>query len=908
MKKKKSLNSKKLNFEEKEQKQFYDEIYPFIHTGILYREELIKSRFKSLSEEKLKKISKFIPKINNYIQVKTKSYEKSPSKLVLQNIRHALFYELINGFLFVVDSKFDIADLCLSNIAQLKKLKELYPDHYEFNDIKFLNLYSLFYEEIKLGRMPVEFIKAFMGLYWGDRVWNQGIKNYYNDLMEKTLISYESPFRENFLIWGNLQCLNIASASNLSVKMGMIPDLLDSSTWLWEYYAALVYAANLNLDEARKYAKKGLDSILSDSSKDKTTYRPHLLHILGKIELAESEALKIIKRNPEVISVSLLLGFIYIDKKDYERAKNIYVDALRIKFDIEIATRLYCTLLFNENYKEAAILNEQIKTKSDLIFYHNLHDGMLCFLKKDFKKARKAFNYISKTELYQPFNGYIPIKKSSNEFQPIFCESINVAAKLLLAEISIFEEKYSEAWKLEYEVLAQDPNNYLALDRISQIISKLHGFEQISTDFKRRADVAEHSARQISGGSSYVYTEAAKSLSLFYEIEHERIFYSQDIELLVALEQVIKPLNENSTQLLLGDTGVGKELVARIIHEQVFKDSEKPFVPVNCGGITESIFENEMFGYVPGAYTGADRKGRDGYFITANGGTLFLDEIAEIPLSKQATLLRVLQEKMVRKVGSDKEKKVDFLLISATNKDLKALVKTGKFREDLYNRIKGAIPAKIPSLKERRKDISLLFMILLEKKYGLGKIPVDPEALEVLKEHPLSGNYRDLENIVERIASLGYVRIDAEKMSHLISIEDSEDLRGKSKLSSVTQERMRIWFSLEFKNKKGLLKVLKENFNKPKDKEPLNKMLSSIFLEIGEQVNWKDLQSVITLCITDRILSEEKVTIFEKLFDNHMSKLATIDKKDNKIISQWIYPDDMENFRAFRRSKPNWVK
>jgi len=905
---------------DKERKQYIDEVSGFINFVLKYREDLISSKFSATSEEKLKILEDFLPGVREFIQTKTKTFKNNMNGFMLRNIETALWYYLHSGLIIAQHGKSEIADSCLSYIDQLRQLEKLYPKFHERSKIRELDLYRIFYSEIKSKLMPVEFIQAFLGLKLSGNVWNQENKNYYCDLMEKVLKRYEIPIKDNLLIWSRIQVIDIFSMPNFLRKSGvrtiewnalvhMKPDLLEPDKWRWEYFAALMYAANLDFDQTRKYAQSVIDNISLDPSEEKSIYKPLLLRVLGKTDLAESEALQILDRDPGMMLMYQLLGAIYVDKKAYERASDIYKKALRINFHIDIAAKLYSTLIISEDDKEATKLKEQIKTKPiHFKELDSLFDGMLYFISNDFKNARKSLEHSLEFGLSFSFNGFIPIKKNSDKYEHVFCDSNHIAAKLLLAEISILEEKYSEALKLEYEVLALRPKHHLALDRISQVFAKLHGLEEISTEFKRRADLASHVARQISGWSSYAQTEVANSFRLYYEIKHEKSFYSQDIELLTTLERIIESLNENSTQLLLGDTGVGKDLVARIIHERVFKDSEKPFVSVNCGGITESLFESEMFGSEPGSYTGADRKGRDGYFITANGGTIFLNEIAEIPLTKQATLLGVLQTKKVRKVGSDKEINVKFLLISATNKNLKALVKANKFREDLYHRICGALPLNIPPLKERREDISLLFMVLVEKKYGPNMISIESDALEVLKEHPMSGNVREIEALVERIAPLGYVKIDAEVMMQLITMIDSQDLHKKSKLSIETRKRMRLWFSLEFKNKTDLLKMLKETSDKPKDKKSLNKQLSSVFLEIGEQVKWKDLASVITLCLTERILPEEKVTIFEKLFLNHLKKIAMVDSTNDQLISQWVYPNDMKIFGVFRNSNPKWVK
>jgi len=203
-----------------------------------------------------------------------------------------------------------------------------------------------------------------------------------------------------------------------------------------------------------------------------------------------------------------------------------------------------------------------------------------------------------------------------------------------------------------------------------------------------------------------------------------------------------------------GESGSGKELAARLIH-QMSARRDKPFVPVNCGAIPENLMESEFFGYRKGAFTGADAD-RDGFFQAANGGTLFLDEVADLPLSMQVKLLRSIQEKKVRKVGSTQEEPVDVRIISATHQKLAECVEAGKFRHDLYYRL-NVIELRMPSLRERREDIPLFVDAILERMAtaaGVKKPEVAPEAMEELTRYDFPGNVRELENILERALAL----------------------------------------------------------------------------------------------------------------------------------------------------------
>jgi two-component system, NtrC family, response regulator HydG len=203
--------------------------------------------------------------------------------------------------------------------------------------------------------------------------------------------------------------------------------------------------------------------------------------------------------------------------------------------------------------------------------------------------------------------------------------------------------------------------------------------------------------------------------------------------------------------LILGESGTGKELVARAVHYSSARASA-PFVPVNCGAIPEELLESELFGHMKGAFTGATET-RAGFFQTADGGTIFLDELSETSLPMQVKLLRVLQDKEVCMVGSNRSRKIDVRILASTNKDLSILVKKGLFREDLFFRI-NVLTIEIPPLRARGDDISLLIQYF-KKKFAdeLGKpaIGFSQNALEVLRNYHWPGNVRELENVIQRL-------------------------------------------------------------------------------------------------------------------------------------------------------------
>jgi two-component system, NtrC family, response regulator AtoC len=217
---------------------------------------------------------------------------------------------------------------------------------------------------------------------------------------------------------------------------------------------------------------------------------------------------------------------------------------------------------------------------------------------------------------------------------------------------------------------------------------------------------------------------------------------------------VARVASSTATVLVVGESGTGKELVARAIHNRSPRAS-KPFVPVNCTALSESLLESELFGHARGAFTGAIAAKR-GLFETANGGTLFLDEIGDMGPKMQAQILRVLQDGEVRPVGGTEAIRVDVRLVCATNRDLEAEVKAGRFREDLYFRI-NVVTVRMPPLRERTGDIPILvrhFINKVARREGRAEASVSPEALDVLCHHSWPGNVRELENAIERAVAV----------------------------------------------------------------------------------------------------------------------------------------------------------
>jgi len=241
----------------------------------------------------------------------------------------------------------------------------------------------------------------------------------------------------------------------------------------------------------------------------------------------------------------------------------------------------------------------------------------------------------------------------------------------------------------------------------------------------------------------YGLTNVAKSVNLDHIIGKSEVI--QQLK-----SKIIKIADSNSTVLITGESGTGKELIARAIHAESNR-SDQPFIAINCGAIPDTLLESELFGYVKGAFTGADPRGKIGKFELANKGVIFLDEVGDMPIYLQVKLLRVLQERKVVRIGSNQLISFDVRVITATNKDLKDLIRENKFREDLYYRL-NVIPLEVPPLRDRMGDIQMLVTSTIEKYSGLfhKKLQViDQQTMNILVHYPWPGNVRELENTIE---------------------------------------------------------------------------------------------------------------------------------------------------------------
>ncbi|MDU7336831.1 MAG: sigma 54-interacting transcriptional regulator [Clostridium sp.] len=280
-----------------------------------------------------------------------------------------------------------------------------------------------------------------------------------------------------------------------------------------------------------------------------------------------------------------------------------------------------------------------------------------------------------------------------------------------------------------------------------------------------------------------------------------------DAKMLNLLRMVGRAALLDTPVLLLGETGVGKEMVASYLHKKSPR-RDGPFIKVNCGAIPESLAESELFGYERGAFTGANREGKAGLFEIAHKGTIFLDEVGELPANLQVKLLRVLQEQEIIRIGSGKPMKVDVRVVAATNRDVEEMVKSGKLREDLYYRL-NVFPVKIPPLRERQDDIPKLAQNMLEnlnKKYNDTKSLTQSAVISLLGYH-WPGNVRELKNVMER----SFIISEADEIdsAHLMlqntrlcseSLEGDQSFDLKAYLQTIEKE----YIEKAYENKKNV--------------------------------------------------------------------------------------------------------
>jgi len=334
----------------------------------------------------------------------------------------------------------------------------------------------------------------------------------------------------------------------------------------------------------------------------------------------------------------------------------------------------------------------------------------------------------------------------------------------------------------------------------------------------------------------YCDLETANNRLVFLENEVRRLegtfgnIIGNDPALIKKIEIARQIAPIDTSVMIIGESGTGKEVFARGIHEASGRKGN--FTPVNCSAIPGELFESEFFGYSPGAFTGASPKGKAGILELAHNGTIFLDEIGDLPLNMQAKLLRFLQDKILTRVGGEKSIKLDVRIISATNLNLKKMVKDNKFREDLFYRL-NVIELQLPPLRERKNDIPLLisyFLKLYSKKLSKNINGVEKEAADILREYSWPGNVRELMNVIEQIVAINTENFISKEHLPAYVLENHESSSTISKkyplnLTVAVKE-------LETENIKKALKA--SNYNKSKAAILLNIPRTTLYHKIEE--------------------------------------------------------------------------
>ena len=398
--------------------------------------------------------------------------------------------------------------------------------------------------------------------------------------------------------------------------------------------------------------------------------------------------------------------------------------------------------------------------------------GLICFTEEDKKRLLKNMEtYLKFTEKIGDFiSGKVfelEEELEKKEIMGIMKQIINNYDKCVLVVDS--EGKILDANDLALKELKIESGLGLAYQRIN-IIPKneaLFGKDIFSAEINREKYNLIGTLIPVTGFSSKEYKiflfenfnfdkskEISKNKYAANNIFLEDII-SKSEKMSKLKEKIRKIAKTQSTVLITGESGTGKELIARAIHNCSDR-AKQPFIAINCGAIPENLLESELFGYVKGAFSGASNEGRVGKFELANNGVIFLDEIGEMPFFLQVKLLRVLQERTIVRIGSNKLINLNIRVIAATNKNLLKLVKEGKFREDLYYRL-NVIPLKVPALRERQEDILVLGDYLntkYSKSLGSSKIVMDDDINEIFLKHSWPGNVRELENSVEFLLNM----------------------------------------------------------------------------------------------------------------------------------------------------------
>ena len=401
------------------------------------------------------------------------------------------------------------------------------------------------------------------------------------------------------------------------------------------------------------------------------------------------------------------------------------------------------------------------------------------------------------------------------------------------------------------DIVGKHISNFLEDTVCEMVLRRRIGISDVYSTHKKQDMYGLVHANPIFFGGEFVgvvcteldITEA-RNLSFELEKTNEKLKYFQDevknlssgifekilgkSDKIEKAKAIAKQVAKTSSSIFIwGESGTGKEVFSRAIHEQ--SGRKGAFVPVNCSAIPAELFESEFFGYESGAFTGANKKGKSGIFELAKDGTVFLDEIADLPLNMQAKLLRVLQEKEVRRVGGEKTIKINPRIISATNKDLEKMVKEEKFREDLYYRL-NVVEIQIPPLRERKEDIGILLHYFLDemcRENGRPPLTLSKEAYKILENYRWKGNIRELKNTVENMVVLSDSSvIEKDAIPNYIVESSKSDIEEEEYPLDLTVATEK----LEIKNIKKALEM--SNGNKAKAAKILNIPRTTLYYKL----------------------------------------------------------------------------
>ena len=460
---------------------------------------------------------------------------------------------------------------------------------------------------------------------------------------------------------------------------------------------------------------------------------------------------------------------------------------------------------------------------------------------------------------------YLKVEEMENQFSSIL-ENLHEAVCVVNSKgiVTFWNKKSEKLYGIpQSEIVGKDINDFFTNALITRALKEKRPFENLVHEPKRNSNVVLSAIPIVYEGNLIGVVSTDRDIDEITKLSAELEREKSKVELLQEQMKTIiedkysfgsiigkskayvdammlakKIARTDASVLITGESGTGKEVFARAIHHESGRKGS--FVPINCSAIPYNLLESELFGYVEGAFTGALKKGKSGKFELANGGTIFLDEIGDMPVEMQTKLLRVLQDGVINRIGSEKAIMVDVRIISATNKDLKLLMKEGKFREDLYYRL-NVVHIYLPPLRERKEDIPDLVKTFVEefsRKNAKGHIEITPEVMKILTNYRWNGNIRELRNTIERLVILssdGKIGVNLLQDEIVNYINDNQDFEEENANDFDLQKNVA---NME---KNMIRNAMKEvGGNKAKAAELLNIKRSTLYYKLN-QYNMQDL-------------------------------------------------------------------